>query len=86
MDERDVARRAAAANSCGVHDEALLGAVGTWRPLPPQAPCLGGVLAGAMRGGVAEPARGGEWRWARAPVRDARSRAGVCWRRESPGP
>eukprot|EP00969_Alexandrium_andersonii_P305093 13486115-Alexandrium_andersonii.AAC.1 len=43
-------------------------------------------MAGTVRGGLAEPARGGEWHQAHVPVRGARSRAGVCRRREPPGP
>eukprot|EP00969_Alexandrium_andersonii_P218858 9666096-Alexandrium_andersonii.AAC.1 len=36
-------------------------------------------MAGTLRGGALGPAGGGKWHWAHAPVRDARSLAGVCW-------
>eukprot|EP00969_Alexandrium_andersonii_P260409 11512748-Alexandrium_andersonii.AAC.1 len=39
-----------------------------------------------MHGGLAEPAGGGKWSRAHVPIRDARSRAGVCQRRGPLGP
>eukprot|EP00969_Alexandrium_andersonii_P116196 5137978-Alexandrium_andersonii.AAC.1 len=49
---------------------------GERRPLPPRAPGLSVLVAGAVHGGLAEPAGGGERRRADVPIRDARPRAG----------
>eukprot|EP00969_Alexandrium_andersonii_P190691 8423844-Alexandrium_andersonii.AAC.1 len=38
-------------------------------------------MAGALHGGALESAGCGKWHRAHVPVWDARSLAGVCWRR-----